>query len=176
MTTEHSRHTRISGKGPLHVIMPCRAFMISSGTGFTLLEIIMVIFIVSLVLAISLPTFTGIGERKITSDARRIASILRYLNDSALSTKETLFMKADLAQKVIWFSGPEGEKSERFETMSGIELQSRGMISEGQVTIFFGPAGALESFRVLLRDHDRVLTITLNSVNGKVKVVASNGE
>jgi prepilin-type N-terminal cleavage/methylation domain-containing protein len=139
--------------------------------GFTLLELMLVVFIISVVLALALPTFTGMGERKIVSDAKRIASILRYLNDSALSTKESLTLRVDFKDKVIGYNGPEGEKSERFDSLSGVELQSRGMVTEGELFVFFSPLGAQENITIHLGDEGSPMAVALNSMNGRVKII-----
>lgn len=140
------------------------------GGGFTLLELMVVVFIISVMLAVALPTFTGIGENKKASDAKRIASILRYLNDSALSTKESLTLKVDFKDKVIGYNGPEGEKSEQFNSLSGVELQSRGNVTEGELFVFFSPLGAQENITVHLGDEGSAMAVTLNSMNGRVKI------
>ena len=138
--------------------------------GFTLLELLVVIFIISVVLALALPTFTGMGGNKTVSDAKRVASILRYLNDSALSTKESLTLKVDFREKVIGYNGPEGEKSERFDSLSGVELQSRGMVTEGELFVFFSPLGAQEDITMHLGDEGSAVAVTLHSLNGRVKI------
>jgi len=143
----------------------------SRRAGFTLLELVVVIFILSMLFAVSLPSFVGIGESRLRSEAKRLASILRYLNDSAITTKENLSFTADLKDKALRYTGPDGEKSERFDHLSGIELQSRGLLSEGEVTVFFGPTGAGESFRFHLRDNEQGLTVSLNAMSGRVKIV-----
>ncbi|HXX80281.1 MAG TPA: prepilin-type N-terminal cleavage/methylation domain-containing protein [Thermodesulfovibrionales bacterium] len=139
--------------------------------GFTLLELMVVIFIISVVLALALPTFTGMGENKLLSDAKRIASILRYLNDSALSTKESLTLRVDFKDKVIGYNGPEGEKSEQFDSLTGVELQSKGMITEGELFVFFSPLGAQENITMHLGDEDSSISVALNSMNGRVKII-----
>jgi prepilin-type N-terminal cleavage/methylation domain-containing protein len=141
--------------------------------GFTLLELMVVIFIISVVLALALPTFTGMGGNKITSDAKRIASILRYLNDSALSTKESLTLSVDFKDKVIGYNGPEGEKSEQFDSLTGVELQSKGMITEGELFVLFSPLGAQENITMHLGNEDSHMAVALNSMNGKVKIIQS---
>ncbi|GAB4417612.1 MAG: prepilin-type N-terminal cleavage/methylation domain-containing protein [Thermodesulfovibrionales bacterium] len=147
----------------------------NSGAGFTLLELIVVVFIISMVLAVSLPSFTGVGESKVKSDAKRIASILRYQNDSAISAKETFSMKVDFSRAstgsaLLIYNGPDGEKAEVFKDISGVELQSRGMVSEGEVVIFFGPSGASENIKVYLGDDKNLWTVALNSMSGRVKI------
>ncbi len=138
--------------------------------GFTLLELIVVIFVVSVVLALVLPSFTGIGESRISSEAKRLASIVRYLNDNAISTKETIQMKINLSDRAVSYTGPDGEKAERFGDISAIDLQSKGTVSEGEVTVFFGPLGAQESFSIYLGAGDSRMTVSFNSVSGKVKI------
>jgi len=139
--------------------------------GFTLLELMVVIFIISVVLALALPTFTGMGEHKMVSDAKRIASILRYLNDSAISTKESLTLRVDFKDKVIGYNGPEGEKAERIDSLSGVELQSRGNVTEGELFVFFSPLGAQENITMHLEDEGSAIAIALNSMNGRVKII-----
>ena len=140
--------------------------------GFTLLELMVVIFIVSLVLALVLPSFTNIGESRIASEAKRLGSIVRYLNDNAISTKESQKMKINLGDKTVDYSGPDGEKSERFDSISSIELQSKGMISEGEATIFFGPSGGIESFNINLKDDKSGMEVSFNSMSGRVQIEA----
>jgi len=146
------------------------ACQFTSDPGFTLLELVVVIFVLSLVLALSLPSFTGIGESKIQSDAKRLASILRYLNDSAISTKESLYLKINFQDKTIHYNGPDGEKTETFDALSDIELQSKGTVSEGEATVLFGPSGASESLQLHLRSEKQDLTIALNALSGRVKI------
>ncbi len=149
---------------------------LSLNKGFTLLELMVVVFVISVVLALVLPSFTGIGESRITSEAKRLASIVRYLNDSAISTKENLQMKINLGDKLINYIGPDGEKSERFDDLSSIELQTKGAISEGEATVFFGPLGAQESFTIHLKDENSGMEISFNSVSGRVKITQGQNE
>jgi prepilin-type N-terminal cleavage/methylation domain-containing protein len=140
-------------------------------SGFTLLELVVVLFIFSLVLALSLPSLTGLGEDKIQADAKRLASVVRYLNDSAVATKENLSLKVEFRDKVMRYEGPEGLKSERFDSIAGIELQSKGMVTEGEVIIFFGPSGSSESFQFHLRSDKRSLIVAFNGMSGRVKII-----
>jgi prepilin-type N-terminal cleavage/methylation domain-containing protein len=151
-----------------------RYSLLVSLRGFTLIELIVVIFIVSLVLAVSFPSFYGIGENRTKSEAKRLASLVRHLNDSALSRKETLNMKITFDDKVILYAGPDGEKSEKLDSLSGIELQSRGMVSEGEITLFFSPLGATESFAAHFRDDGSDMSVQFNGTSGRVKITTSN--
>ena len=112
----------------------------SSSHGFSLLELIVVLFIVSLVVAIVLPSFSGFGENKLKSESREMASILRYMYDSAVSRKETFFMKFDLDTNMISWKGPEGEKTRTFDDMTGVTTQSTRDCFKRRTDIFFRAA------------------------------------
>lgn len=158
------RHTPLVNRCPL----------LHTNSGFTLLELIVVIFIISLILAVSLPSFTGIGESRLKSDSKKAASILRYLNDTAITTKESLEMKVNLKDKTIYYNSPEGEKKEKLENLSGISLQSKGLISEGEVTVFFNISGAAENIQFHLSDNKSNRTVELNPSSGRVRIKDDN--
>ena len=143
--------------------------------GFTFLELIVVIFVISLVLAVSLPSFTLQQEGNLKSEAGHIASIVRYLNDSAISTKETCSMNVNFKEKSIRYKSPEGEKEERINSLSRIFLQSKGNVSDGEVTIFFSPTGAGENFTVYLTGLELSMEIIFTALSGRVKVSAHEG-
>ena len=121
-------------------------------------------------MAIVLPTFSGFGENRLKAESREIASILRYMNDSAISRKETLLMKFDLNENKIFWKGPDGEKSKRFELLTGVTAQSTGRVSKGEITFFFEPLGARETLSVHLSREGKDMTVTLNPMSGKVKI------
>jgi len=138
--------------------------------GFTLLELVIVIFIVSLMLAVTFPSFATLKERKLKTEAGRVASILRHLNDCAISTKETYALQVNLKQKILRFKGVEDEKTEKVETLSGMTLQSKGSISDGEVTVFFSPSGAGEHFTIHLTGLETSMEVVFNALSGRVKV------
>jgi general secretion pathway protein H len=139
--------------------------------GFTLLELIVVLFIISIIAAIVLPSFAGFGESRLKSEAREVASILRYMNDSAVSRKETFFVRFDLENNIVSWKGPDGEKTKKFTDMTGVTTQSGGTLSKGELIVFFEPAGIRENLSVHMRRENKNMTITLNHLSGKVKIV-----
>ena len=150
-----------------------QTFSSSRGSGFTLLEILAVVFILSLFAALVFPSFAGFGEKGIRSEARKMASLLRYLNDSAIYTKQTFPLAFNLSDGSLGWKDPEGEKTDRLKTLFSVDLQSRGEIKEGRVTVFFGPSGAQEFIKVRLKDGEKGLTVALNPVSGRTKIIES---
>ena len=138
--------------------------------GFTLLEIIVALFIISIVMALVLPAFSNFGERKIKSEATEMASILKYLNDSAISRKETFSIRFDLNENTVYWKGPDGEKTKRFDDITGVTTQSTGRVSKGELTVFFEPLGIMENISVHMNKDNKELTITLNHLSGKIKI------
>jgi len=146
---------------------------ISSRLGFTLLELIVVLFIISLVMVLILPSFSGFGENKLKSEAREMASILRYMNDSATSRKETFLMKFDLDEGTVYWKGPDGEKKKKFDDINGVTTQSTGKVSKGEITLFFEPLGVRENLSVYMSKGNKEMAITLNHLSGKVKITGN---
>jgi len=141
----------------------------SWNTGFTLLELAVVVFIISMLAMLVFPAFFGTGN-KITAEARKTASLLRYLNDNAIATKNIYPLKFSLPDGVLSWQGPDGGKTERLKSLASLTLTSKGTIKEGEVTVFFGPLGLGENLAVHLRDEDKAMTVSLSSVSGRVKI------
>jgi general secretion pathway protein H len=142
----------------------------SVGDGFTLIELVVVLFIISLTAALVFPSFYNLGERRIVSDANKIASLLRYLNDTAIYTKETYSLKFDLRDEAISWEGPDGKKHEDIKSLSSLYLPSKGQIEKGEVTIFFGPLGAAESIEIRLKDKEKDMTVTFSPISGRATI------
>jgi general secretion pathway protein H len=138
--------------------------------GFTLLELMVVLFIVSLMAALVLPNLRY-SENRIRSQARKVASILRYLNETAAAKKVTLPISFNIDKGTITWQDSEGERSEEIDSLSAVELQSRGILKEGELVVFFQPLGLREYLMVYLRQDDEERTVAFNPVSGRVKII-----
>lgn len=143
----------------------------NSRKGFTLLELVLVIFIISISAVIVIPSLSFFERTKIKSDAKKIASIIRYLNENAITTKETATLKIDFKKKLFIYNSTEGKKQETFETIHSVEMQSRGIVAEGELIIFFYQQGALENINIYLSDDRANYLVAFNHLSGKVKIV-----
>lgn len=143
-----------------------------SSDGFTFLELIVVLFILSLFSVLVFPKFYSLGETSIAAEAKKTASILRYLNDDAVYTKHVYPLKIGIGEGSLSWTGPDGERSERIASLRGVNLESKGELREGEVTVFFGPSGVQESIEIILRHKDEALRVALNPVSGRVKIYA----
>lgn len=138
--------------------------------GFTLLELIVTLFLLGLVLGLVIPSFSSLGQQQALAESKRIASILRYVNDTSVITREGCSLTFDLGARTLTYRLPEGEKTETFPSLSAVELSSKGRLSEGEVTLFLDHSGPRESVRVLLADEKKTVSVTLNHLSGRVKI------
>lgn len=171
-------YNRLKAKGlRFKVILPSlSSSALSLKIGFTLLELIVVIFIISLFLAISIPSFKGIGSNEIRSEAKRIASILRYLNDAATARKEKFYLTVNFKDHSITYTTEEGEKKEKIEYLRSVFLDSMGEAGSGEVRIAFTPLGAGEFIRFsLAREEGKEgFNIELNPLSGRIRIVSQD--
>src|SRR5210317_194715 len=66
-----------------------KAFRNRGGAGFTLVELMVVMVLVSLFMVFSIPLFSNIGTSSLGTSARRLSGTIKYLfNESALSGLE----------------------------------------------------------------------------------------
>jgi len=142
--------------------------------GFTLIELIVVIFILLLFVGLIMPSFYGVSEGRLKSDAGKIASILRYLNDASISRKETFPLKIDIDLKTFRWNTPEGEKNERFGSLFDVSTTATGNISSGEATLFFSPLGLQENLVITLKENEKEMAVTFNPMSGRVKVIKNS--
>ncbi|HVO66916.1 MAG TPA: prepilin-type N-terminal cleavage/methylation domain-containing protein [Syntrophales bacterium] len=155
--------------------MPILKIGICNNKAFTLLELVVIIFILSLIITLTFPSFSLQKDGKLKSEAGHIASILRYLNDSAVSTKEIYAVNINFKEKTLRYKGPEGEKVEKIDNLSRITTQSKGNISDGEITVLLSPAGAGENFSIHLTGIESSMAVVFNAMSGRVKVLVDEG-
>ncbi len=143
-------------------------------TGFTLLELLVVIFILSVITALVIPSFYGSGEGRLKSEAGKIASLLRYLNDTAISRKETYFLTLNLDTKIAKWETPEGKYSEKFESLITLSTTSSKNVSKGEITLFFNPLGLQENLIVTLKDKEQEMSVSFNPLSGRTKIISGS--
>ena len=134
--------------------------------GFTLIELIVVIFIISLAIALIMPSFWGTDKTALKTEARHISSALRYIYGEAVSKKQTCLFNINLDNK-SWGFKSENE-SRNFKMQGDIEIKdvvipSRGEISRGEVIIEFGPMGPDEPVTLHLKKANQNIQLSLIS-------------
>ncbi len=146
----------------------------SRNKGFTLLELIVVIFIISIAAAIIMPSFPWAERGVLKAESRRISSALRYVYDEATAKKQTYLFNIDLDNKSWGFKGK--KESRNFEIRGNVKIKdvivpSRGEISRGKLTIEFGPMGPDEPIILHLKKDESEYTVIFNHLSGRTKIL-----
>ncbi len=141
--------------------------------GFTLIELIVVIFIISLTASIIMPSIWGSGERSLKSEAKRIGNTLRYIYDEAVSKKQNYALKLDIDNSTWAFESKSESRSFEIKDevmFKDIIVPSHGEVSTGELILLFGPLGPEEPITVHLIKDEAEYTVKFNHLNGRAKV------
>jgi prepilin-type N-terminal cleavage/methylation domain-containing protein len=159
--------------------------MLRNYRGLTLLELLVVITIFGIILAVALPRIFSIESAYLGADARRIAGLIRYMNEAAATRRAYYRVSFNLNKEQIRvetsLDGIEyREESESF--LSALRLKNRveiedvvlpglGVIKKGEVSVIFSPLGSAEPFNIHLKSNNNFLTLAFNHYNGRVKII-----
>lgn len=141
---------------------------------FTLIELVVVIFIISLSAALIMPRLWDTGERAVKSEAKRVGNTMRYIFDEASGKKKDYLFTVNLDTD-SW--GYESENESRTFTMRNdvmfkdIIVPSLGEMSTGEFVLKFGPAGPEEPLILHLVKAEIEYTVSFNHISGRVKVL-----
>lgn len=147
--------------------------IVTNRSAFTLIELIIVIFIISLTTALVMPNLWDAGERAVKAEAQHIGNTLRYVYDEAIGKKIPFLIKIDLDRDAWKF---ESESESRNFTMKDnvmfrdVIVPSLGEVSSGEVTLAFGPMGSEEPVIIHLVKNEAEFTVTFNHISGRAKV------
>jgi len=143
------------------------------GLGFTLIELIVVIFILSIASALIIPSFMDAGEGSLKADAKRIGSALRYVNDEGVGKKKDYLFNINLDNDSYGFTGQGESRSFRLKDevyLKDILIPSLGARLDGEVTVKFGPLGAEEPIILHLAKGKDDYTVIFNNISGKAGI------
>lgn len=154
-------------------------------SGFTLIELGVVILLISLFTLISVPLLSNTARGNVEASARKLSGTVKYLfNEAALSGLEHrlvynlddgsyrgLVLETD--GSLVDIGGP-GKKSvlKRDVRFTGLTLPGRGSFSSGEVTVRIHPTGWLEETVVHLDDGKggSALTMRINPLTGSSEI------
>lgn len=142
-------------------------------SGFTLIELIVVIFILSIASALIIPSFMDAGEGSLKADAKRIGSALRYVYDESVSKKNNYLFRINLDDDSYGFSGESESKNFKLKDdvfMKDILIPSMGARSEGEFIVKFGPLGTEEPIILHLIKEKNEYTVIFNNINGRAGI------
>ena len=135
--------------------------------GLTLLELVVVLFIISLFFTLAVPAFR---LHHVRPGALKMASLLRELNDSSIAMKKNFKITFNLDTGLVSWTGPEGKESAKFKDLKTVRTPSRGEVRDGTLMVLFGPEGAPENIDVTMENRARTYEVRLNALSGRVRI------
>ncbi len=138
-------------------------------SGFTLLELVVVLVILAGVAALVAPRLVFLQDMALRNSSRRVVTLLRYLDERAVATKRYYRLKINLDEKriaVVQLT-PLGEEQQpddpflqRNPLSDGVGIidvttNRLGKTADGSVSIPYGPGGLGEPFLLHLGAIDK---------------------
>ncbi len=163
-----------------------------AASGFTLLELAVVIFIIGLMTMIAMPYLGSVRRAQLASQARRIAGRASYLFDEAQSRRLVLRLTFDLDHGAYFvskldpyapmpvFTLENGSGFSKVKLPYGIAIrdvtvQGLGTFAKGTVSTIFYPDGYVDATTVHLVNRDGlVFTLSFNPVTGMVNIIGGD--
>lgn len=136
-------------------------------TGFTLIEILFVVIILSILIGFSIPQLKNTYDNlQLNNFSKDLQSYMNYLCGQATVTGETIYLTIDNDNKKYWATVA-GDKS-RLKTVTipdGIEL----VADEKQIAFY--PDGSIDKVAIKLSNGDKgYVSLTTKGVFGSVKM------
>jgi general secretion pathway protein H len=151
---------------------------------FTLMELCIVLFLLSLFAVVSVPLFSSVGENNLNHSARRISGMVKYLyNEAALtSTAHRLVFDIDhgnctpqqLSDSNEWQATHGTVRVYRLPSNVRIKdlwIDGKGTLTTGTATIDFYPQGWFPATTVHLQQGEKKqLSVHLLSFTGTAEI------
>ncbi len=161
----------------------------SLATGFTLLELAVVLFIIGLVLMIAMPHFGSFQGTELRSEAHRLATRSRYLYEEAGAQKVLLRLNFDLNRSTYFVTrldpfalqpvfvpekGPAGGKvlMPADIRLRDVWVEGGGLFRSGTVGCQFYPSGTADAAVIHLVDRNGdVMTVGIDPFTGATSIM-----
>ncbi len=156
----------------------------SSQTGFTLIEIAVVMVIISIVMLLVIPRLPSSDQENLKISARTLASTLRYTQERAATSRTGYYLTLVPGSESvkIFEIGVDGSAKEPSDPLlqkspvkegvvvADVRIPRLGKVSDGQVRVDVGVAGVRDFVTIhLLSTSGQYWTVMVFPSGGKVK-------
>jgi prepilin-type N-terminal cleavage/methylation domain-containing protein len=154
-----------------------------SQAGFTLLELLVVMLILSVLVGVSVPQFRGTFRHlQLQVVASEVATLLTYAGRRAVARGEVLRVHFDVEGRRYWLvMAPQGSPAETSETISGkfgrvASVPASISLAPSTRNVTFYPDGRADRFELVISDDSsRSFRLATDVRTGRVKLVESDG-
>ncbi len=159
---------------------------VGGSRGFTLIEMGLVLLIMSVVFALTVPRLFNTSRRELEAQARRLAVVIRHLRNEAILNGKTYRLMYDLDAHRYWVeSADQADDFANFVRETGILAHgvalpepisltevvapyTAGKVSEGLAYTDFFPDGSVDLTLVHLDNGEEIYTLQVEPVSGRV--------
>ena len=146
--------------------------MTRSSSGVTLLELMIVLVLMALIAAVTIPIFgSGVSTTELRSAARELAAGLRLARGQAIAQRTEAALELDVAARN--FRVPPDPRVHALPT--GIELKlftaQRDLVNDNVGAIRFYPDGGSNGGRVTLAAGERKYDVDVDWLTGRVAIL-----
>ncbi|MGB9715553.1 MAG: pilus assembly FimT family protein [Thermodesulfovibrionales bacterium] len=138
--------------------------------GFTLLELILVLFIISLIFGLSTIFFTNtMPTNRLNTVARELSSAIRYARNIAIVKSERQTITIDLDSKIY---GIKGGMSKNIPDDINIKIIDPllGDVVKGKYSLSFYETGGIEGGTIVLSTKKKTVNIEPDPIVGSVVI------
>ena len=137
--------------------------------GFVLIELLAVLFVLALAAAVIMPSFSA-PRGALRKESGKLASTIRSLYETTVSKKVQSTLEFDFDSSIVRWKDGSNSGSSTLRTLRGVELQARGFIKKGKLTVFIDPSGDNEHMTVFFEDSGERMSVTFNPISGRTKI------
>ncbi len=152
--------------------------------GFTLIEVIVVLALISLVATLSIPRFDNfLFSNQLKSSSRKVIGIVSQISQEAVRTRTGSVLVFDLSENIVRADFQPGEVLEKPKTYLTFPASVRivditsvhgGKRNQGQIKLHFSSKGYIDKTYIHLRDDEGDnMTVMISPFLGVIKIVDS---
>ena len=150
--------------------------------GFTLLELLIVMLVVSLALAVSYPALSrGSASMRLRATARDVLNTLRYAREQAVTEQMGMNVTIDREKQRLILTNDLGDGNRTYTMPADVKIHRIALGNSeavnGSIIVHFLPNGSSDSAEVLLRsDKGSFLRIISDPITGGARIETGAGE
>jgi general secretion pathway protein H len=147
--------------------------------GFTLIELILVLAVVSLVLAIAYPSMSrGRMAFHLRGVGRDVINTVRMARETAVTEQKVIQMLIDAQARQVTLSDDVGDEARTYQLPDDVQIQgltpAGEPLTEEPMKIRFLPNGSSDDALVMLKaESGAVLRIVLDPITGSARMLTS---
>jgi len=136
--------------------------------GFTLVEMLIVIVILAIVSAVTIPALRSNPDDELTTSAKALTTLMQRSRQTAIERGETVALVVDAEHTRYWAMIVRPGNADSVVSYGAIELSSGATLTadESRSRYVFGPSGGASGGPIVVRMDSRAAVITLNQWTG----------